>query len=436
MLREITAAWQQIGDEDPKLVTFVQYIHTHLFGAGNREKKLVVFSESKETTDYLARRLPQFVSRRILTVDSHSRKDRMPTIRENFDANFSDQRNDYDIVISTEVLAEGVNLHRANVIVNYDTPWNATRLMQRIGRVNRIGTKAKEIHIYNFFPTAKVDNDIELHKKALMKLQAFHAALGEDSQIYSPEEETETFGLFDKEVDEERDEKLDYLMQIRALKEKEPETFQRIKNMPLRARVGRRDRMQLLTTIAFIRDQKRDAFLYLRPDGSLEELTFLETAKRFQCVPHERAIPLHDRHHQQVQQAVERFQTQADAEKALDKKVDVTQGPNEKKALVFLDAFTNLPFINDEEKALIGLAKEAVRKGRFQNLQRDVNKLQRSQTKVKVQPTRLLENLMQLLGKYPLTQPEEALAFTAPVVAPVASALVAPTLIISESFSA
>jgi hypothetical protein len=242
--------------------------------------------------------------------------------------------------------------------------------------------------------------------------------------------------LFDKEVDEERDEKLDYLMQIRALKEKEPETFQRIKNMPLRARVGRRDRMQPLTTIAFIRDQKRDAFLYLRPDGSLEELTFLETAKRFQCVPHERAIPLHDRHHQQVQQAVERFQTQADAEKALDKKVDVTQGPNEKKALVFLDAFTNLPFINDEEKALIGLAKEAVRKGRFQNLQRDVNKLQRSQTKVKVQPTRLLENLMQLLGKYPLTQPEEALAFTAPVVAPVASALVAPTIIISESFSA
>jgi superfamily II DNA/RNA helicase len=200
MLREITAAWQQIGDEDPKLVTFVQYIHTHLFGAGNREKKLVVFSESKETTDYLARRLPQFVSRRILTVDSHSRKDRMPTIRENFDANFSDQRNDYDIVISTEVLAEGVNLHRANVIVNYDTPWNATRLMQRIGRVNRIGTKAKEIHIYNFFPTAKVDNDIELHKKALMKLQAFHAALGEDSQIYSPEEETETFGLFDNRL--------------------------------------------------------------------------------------------------------------------------------------------------------------------------------------------------------------------------------------------
>ena len=59
-------------------------------------------------------------------------------------------------------LAEGINLHRSNVIVNYDTPWNSTRLMQRIGRVNRIGSVAPFIHIFNFYPTAKVNNDIEL----------------------------------------------------------------------------------------------------------------------------------------------------------------------------------------------------------------------------------------------------------------------------------
>ena len=51
------------------------------------------------------------------------------------------------------MLAEGVNLHRANVIVNYDSPWNATRLMQRIGRVNRIGSTAEAIHNYMFYPS-------------------------------------------------------------------------------------------------------------------------------------------------------------------------------------------------------------------------------------------------------------------------------------------
>lgn len=440
ILNDLSKAWDDLGDDDPKLDTFVEYIQKILFGPENREKKLVVFSESKETTEYVARRLKSLVSHRILTVDSHTRKDRMPIIRANFDANLSvdlqtkaDSSDCYDVIISTEVLAEGVNLHRANVIVNYDTPWNATRLMQRIGRVNRIGTKAKAVYIYNFFPTAQVDNDIDLQKKAMMKLQAFHAALGEDSQIYSPDEETESFGLFDKDVDEERDEKLDYLMQIRDLKEKDPDLFKRIKTMPLRARVGRKDRMQNQSTIAFIRDQKRDAFLYIRSDNSAEELTFLETAKRFQCMVHERPFKLHDLHHEQVQLAVSRFQAQVEAEKAQDKKVDVSQGPNEKKALMFLDAFLSLPFISEDEKTLVSLTKEAIRRGRFQNLQRDINKLQKTQTKVKVQAAILLEHLMRILNSYPLSQPDEDVSETP--VAPVVVAPTEPAIIISESFS-
>jgi len=55
------------------------------------------------------------------------------TILQNFDANYAgDFAHDIDFIISTEVLAEGINLHRANMLINYDTPWNATKLMQRI----------------------------------------------------------------------------------------------------------------------------------------------------------------------------------------------------------------------------------------------------------------------------------------------------------------
>src|SRR5690606_37621951 len=152
----------------------------------NPQSKLVVFSESKETTDYLRQELPKHISAPILAINSHSRKDLMPVVRKNFDANIpkDEQENEYSIVLTTEVLAEGVNLHRSNVIVNYDTPWNSTRLMQRIGRVNRIGSTASDIYIFNFYPTAKVNKDIDLEKRAIMKLQAFHEALGEDSQIY------------------------------------------------------------------------------------------------------------------------------------------------------------------------------------------------------------------------------------------------------------
>ena len=114
--------------------------------------------------------------------------------------------------------------------------------MQRIGRVNRIGSSAKAIYIFNFFPTSKVNNDIELEKKAKMKLFAFHAALGEDSQIYSTDETPESFGLFDKNIDEERDEKLRYLMWLRQLKAENPDLIKHINKLPLRARVGRKYR--------------------------------------------------------------------------------------------------------------------------------------------------------------------------------------------------
>ncbi len=158
--------WASIT-QDPKLDEFKKYLETTLLDKSiNKEEKLVVFSESKETTAYLSDELKKSGFDRILVVDSKTRKDRFPLVKANFDANIplTEQKDDYNIVLSTEVLAEGVNMHRANIIVNYDTPWNSTRLMQRIGRVNRIGSKANNIYIFNFFPTAKVNNDIELEK--------------------------------------------------------------------------------------------------------------------------------------------------------------------------------------------------------------------------------------------------------------------------------
>ena len=434
LLKDLNSDWAKII-EDPKLDVFVNYLRDTLLSKKiNLQSKLVVFSESKETTDYLFKELPKLVNFRILAVDSHSRKDKMPEIRKNFDANIpkSEQSDDYDIVISTEVLAEGINLHRSNVIVNYDTPWNSTKLMQRIGRVNRIGSTANEVHVFNFYPTAKVNSDIELEKKAIMKLQAFHAALGEDSQIYSPDEEFETFGLFDKNTEEEKDEKLSYLMMIRDIKEKNPTLFKLIKNMPLRARVGRNNTDLINGTICYIKDDKRDAFIFVKSDNEIEELTFLETVRKFEALQEEKACKLHDAHHDQVKIAIQVFANKVEVEKAKDKKVDVTQGPNEKSAIAYLDAMLNLPFTNDQETQLIIIAKGAIRKGRFQNLQRDINKLHKAVKKSPLKPVIILERVIVILKSYPLKQDEEDIYQEVQVIKP---RVLNPEIIITESFS-
>jgi superfamily II DNA or RNA helicase len=445
-LEDLCTRWAAVT-EDPKLDTFLRYLKSDLFDPKeNRDGKLVIFSESKETTNHLTERLKAAgLDRRILTVDAGNRAKVMPEVRANFDANYPAKAHDYDIIISTEVLAEGVNLHRANVIVNYDTPWNSTRLMQRIGRVNRIGSLASKVFIYNFYPTSRVDDDIELRKKAIVKLQAFHSALGEDSQIYSPDEEVDTFGLFDKSPEEaERDERLTLLMELRKFRDEFPDEFRIVKNLPLRARVGRADMSRVGSSVAFIRNSRRDGFFRVgrassppseSSDPRIEEISIVEAAREFRAPdPAEPSLPLPEHHHEDIREALQSFRDLAAAAATADKALDNNPGPNERRALEFLDAFLKLNLLSDTEKDLIRAAKLAVRKAKFQKLQKEINQLQKSVKQVKVTPSVLADKLLALLQPYPLQQ-EAALATEAAKhpSEPVNTAAL-PKIILSESF--
>ena len=187
ILEQMLADWKDISDEDDsKFAKFNELLKHELFRTDrNPEKKLVVFSESVDTVDYLKRRINR---KDVLVISAQNRNKQFKTIRENFDANYKQKLNEYNIILTTDVLAEGVNLHRSNVIVNYDTPWNSTRLMQRIGRVNRIGSVSKHIYNYVFYPSREGNKQINLNQIALSKIQSFHSTFGEDNQIYSQEE--------------------------------------------------------------------------------------------------------------------------------------------------------------------------------------------------------------------------------------------------------
>ncbi len=435
IVKDLNERWSKVI-EDPKIEEFKRILEEELLSKEiNPQQKLVVFSESKETTGYITSKLKESGRDDILEVNASNRDKLKEVIRENFDANIPREqyKSDFNIVICTEVLAEGVNLHRSNVIVNYDTPWNSTRLMQRIGRVNRIGSVAPYIHIYNFYPTAKVNNDIELEKKAIMKLQAFHSALGEDSEIYSPDEEIQSFGLFEKDVDEEKDERLAYLMELRKFKEENPQEFRRIRNLPMKARVGRKDRTKKNSTICFVRNSRRDAFYWVKDDNEIEEMGFVEVAKEFRADPPEQGVSLHEKHHEQVSLAVQDFDDKLKEEMASGQVIDTTQGPNEKRALAYLDGFLTFPFVNEAEKQKIQAAKQAIKQAKFQKLQREINALKRNAKKQKIKPVDLLDAVMRIIEKYPLNDKEEQISN--PVVTVKSFKKFKPEIIISQSYS-
>lgn len=193
VIRSLVERWN-LNDFDPKLYTFVTSISKLFDPAINCPKsgkpKLVIFTEALATQEAIVRALED-AGHRVLQISAKNRDDMSETIATNFDANrdVEEQRDDFDVIVTTEVLAEGVNLHRANVILNYDTPWNSTRLMQRIGRVNRIGSTEDDVHVFNFFPSAEGNREIKLIEKAFAKLQSFHELFGEDSKVFSDREQ-------------------------------------------------------------------------------------------------------------------------------------------------------------------------------------------------------------------------------------------------------
>ncbi len=436
-LKQLVHDWNLIVD-DPKYNTFLEKIRNELFDTKiNDNKKLLIFSESKETTDHIVKRLEKDGITKILAIDSSNIKDFSKVLEENFDANIPilQQKNDYDIIFTTEVLAEGVNLHRSNIILNYDIPWNATRLMQRIGRVNRIGTESKYIYIYNFFPTSRTDDEIELNKKAYMKLQAFHSALGEDSQIYSTTEEFDSFGLFEKIPEEEKDERLEYLNFLRKFRDENPDEYQRIKNkIPTRARTGRKNKSAKEQTITFIKNKKRDTFYLIYPDFSLEELTFVEAARLYKAEISERAVALHSLHHEQINTALKSFTT-GESITNLGDKANVKLGPNESRAISFIEKQLLQEFITPNDKDLINAGATAIRRGKFQKLPREINKLIKDAASKKPSLSETYNNVIKLLKAYPLL--EEASEFTEKekVVPQRIVKTDKPAIILSESFT-
>ena len=159
-------------------------------------RKIIVFTEFADTADYLGEAL----ANDNLGVFKYSSKDASPankeTIRANFDAGMKPQyqRNDYQILIATDAISEGYNLHRAGTIFNYDIPYNPTRVIQRIGRINRINKKMfDKLYIYNYFPTDIGEAEIRSKQISTLKMAMIHAIMGEDTKALTSEEELNAF---------------------------------------------------------------------------------------------------------------------------------------------------------------------------------------------------------------------------------------------------
>jgi len=306
ILKNMKQMWNRVT-RDPKLNTLIANLTHKKILANN---KIIIFTESKETAEYLTSEINRKFGEIALLFHGQSSEHIRDKVIDNFDARARNKRNDYRILVSTEVLSEGVNLHRSNIVINYDIPWNPTRLMQRVGRINRIDTEFDKIYTFNFFPTSQADSEIELTNIARAKIEAFLNLLGGDAAILTEGEPVSSHELFDKLIskkslteDEEEESELKYLRVIEDIRDKKPELFEKIKHLPKKARSSKHliSNMDGLVTVdsllTFFRKGKlMKFFLTSKNKNDTTEIDFLTAARILESSPEEKRarLPLED----------------------------------------------------------------------------------------------------------------------------------------------
>lgn len=292
VLMEVKRLWRHVN-RDPKLLKFTNELSKSII---LQKTHIIIFTESKETANYLFKSINKEYPGSVLLFTGDSGESVRDKVLDNFDARARHPKDNYRILVSTEVLSEGVNLHRSNVVINYDIPWNPTRMMQRVGRINRVDTPYDIIHTFNFFPTKQSNDQIKLKEAAEGKINAFLTLLGGDAELLTEGEPIGSHELFDRLIskktleggDEEEESELKYLQVIRDVREKDPNLFEKIKHLPKKARTAKQANSIMGTLITYFRRGKLQKFFMATAEKDPQELDFMKAAELLESDPDEK----------------------------------------------------------------------------------------------------------------------------------------------------
>lgn len=286
---------------DPKADIIIQHLQKQMKEEPHR--KIIIFSEYQATVKHLSDYIQQHNSalfKKCLIVTGNISKTTYNTILENFDASLpsSKQKNNYDILICTDKLSEGFNLNRAGYIINYDIPWNPVRVIQRLGRINRIGKKVfDKLYIMNLFPTEQGENIIKQQAIAESKMFMIHNSIGEDAKIFSPDEEPTPSELYTRlntnpeNLDEESSYTKAYL-EFSEYKKNYPEIISAIEKLPPRIKLAKLSEKNELVTLI---KKKHLYFIYCDYDANTTNVADFETIwNKIKCSPETKNISLSD----------------------------------------------------------------------------------------------------------------------------------------------
>lgn len=281
------------------------------------DEKILVFTEYKDTAKYLAGAIR---TRGVDRVDSATGDDDDPTRlakrfspRSNASMIGSDESIDeLRVLVSTDVLSEGQNLQDAHIVVNYDLPWAIVRLIQRAGRVDRVGQTSPEVRLYSIFH-GSLGGVLSLRGRIADRLAQSARAFGSDEQFFGSEDEVQTIthlynGLLDDPDDSEDIDAASLAYQYwRNALEQTPEIAAKVQRLPdlVDATRARRVTDKDSGVACYVRTESGiDGFGWISLDGETRLLTGVETLRVFESTPGDAALERLHHHDELVEDLV------------------------------------------------------------------------------------------------------------------------------------
>lgn len=311
----LTANGDWRADQDAKLTA----LHRLIVKKHSREK-VIIFTQFADTARYLETQLrakgvqqlagvtggdadPTEYARRFSPVSNGKRDQIQPA-------------DELRVLIATDVLSEGQNLQDAAIIVNFDLPWAIIRLIQRAGRVDRIGQQAATIVCYSFLPAEGVEKVIHLRARVRERLRQNAEVVGADEAFFEDDREKqqlvelyhEKAGILDGDADHEVD-LSSYAYQIwKNAIERDPALQKLIPELPAVAHTSRAHQAtvhQPHGVLVYVRTTDgNDALAWIDEQGCSVTESQFEILKAAECAPETPAIPRLENHHALVQQGV------------------------------------------------------------------------------------------------------------------------------------
>lgn len=230
-------------EDDDKLRELKRFLNDPHVRAG----KVLIFSEAETTVEYLYSQLnPEREDAQIARLTGGTSDGASGIIRR-FSPQWNGGKNvkqedEIRILLATDIVSEGQNLQDCARILNYDLHWNPVRLIQRFGRIDRLGSEHDEIHLHNMWPDTAVDAELDLTDRLHNRIQSFHDLIGLDSKLLSEAERLNAEAMYriyqDKELPD-LDDGLDALAAnqrsitlLQRIREEDPELWQEVADLP------------------------------------------------------------------------------------------------------------------------------------------------------------------------------------------------------------